>query len=627
MAHTLTGVAGIPWWGVEAYPVAVDAENLFGACGVAPTIHPDMPTVFSDADLVQINCRYSANQPTNAFASCTEWVGTLLCPYLSTRGQSVLESGNKQDLCRYSDGNWAPPFGCWNYIEASMSYTVAYTYFTDTTTPCFVRAPDPVWFNMAGLPFDSTAPRMCTPYATSEADALAGTWTVDNCRFPVCNFGAATGGATRGAAVSAAYGVASGESPNFVCPSADMAFVYTELFDPMVSSTWDTGWITDPSTAYNTPGFAKIYVYVEQDATFEITGGTLDATTSRLHDSAGSQTYRLCWSAGAHDSNTDTGTLCVDVGFMHLIGPFRAKFKSRIGSRIFLTQFPDIAPQLDGNNEFVTSDHFVTIVSGGRRRGPDPCENVVPAYLHDQAFVGAGCSNNQAPTLVDYGGSMQNMPVGQTKLFLCEGDCDYDSDCAEGLLCFERSSRSVTPPGCVAGGPADIDYYDFCYDPGPDWTTANYRWQSLPTTPEAAFSSEVRGGNSVTVYDLHTAISGTAVFNGGYTHTNDTWYICWAFDKYAFFIPWGTLEILPPEIKTDVLNFTVIIANADLSYALEFPDEREEGANQGEPWLWPRLAGPGKVCVFFSNVGIQPYSICTNPTFGPAPPSPVQRHH
>jgi hypothetical protein len=174
----------------------------------------------------------------------------------------------------------------------------------------------------------------------------------------------------------------------------------------------------------------------------------------------------------------------------------------------------------------------------------------------------------------------------------------------------------------VAGGPADIDYYDFCYDPGPDWTTANYRWQSLPTTPEAAFSSEVRGGNSVTVYDLHTAISGTAVFNGGYTHTNDTWYICWAFDKYAFFIPWGTLEILPPEIKTDVLNFTVIIANADLSYALEFPDEREEGANQGEPWLWPRLAGPGKVCVFFPTWAFNHIPFAPIPHLGPLPPLP-----
>lgn len=32
----------------------------------------------------------------------------------------------------------------------------------------------------------------------------------------------------------------------------------------------------------------------------------------------------------------------------------------------------------------------------------------------------------------------------------CEGDCDSDSDCAPGLVCFERDGSWVAIPGCFA---------------------------------------------------------------------------------------------------------------------------------------------------------------------------------
>ena len=32
----------------------------------------------------------------------------------------------------------------------------------------------------------------------------------------------------------------------------------------------------------------------------------------------------------------------------------------------------------------------------------------------------------------------------------CEGDCDYDSDCAAGTLCFHRDG-SESVPGCSGG--------------------------------------------------------------------------------------------------------------------------------------------------------------------------------
>lgn len=47
----------------------------------------------------------------------------------------------------------------------------------------------------------------------------------------------------------------------------------------------------------------------------------------------------------------------------------------------------------------------------------------------------------------------------------CEGDCDSDSDCQSGLICFQRSwAESV--PGCSgAGGSRDVLGKDYCIDP------------------------------------------------------------------------------------------------------------------------------------------------------------------
>ena len=69
--------------------------------------------------------------------------------------------------------------------------------------------------------------------------------------------------------------------------------------------------------------------------------------------------------------------------------------------------------------------------------------------------------------LIDYGGSMQKMPNNpiQTKLGECEGDCDRDSDCQTGMLCYQRSKSSQQVPGCKIGGKMDIPTHDYCYYP------------------------------------------------------------------------------------------------------------------------------------------------------------------
>jgi len=47
-----------------------------------------------------------------------------------------------------------------------------------------------------------------------------------------------------------------------------------------------------------------------------------------------------------------------------------------------------------------------------------------------------------------------------TPLGMCEGDCDYDSDCPN-LLCFQRNAYEGIP-GCTGSGTSG---YDYCYDP------------------------------------------------------------------------------------------------------------------------------------------------------------------
>ncbi|CAB9521159.1 beta-induced protein ig-h3 [Seminavis robusta] len=61
------------------------------------------------------------------------------------------------------------------------------------------------------------------------------------------------------------------------------------------------------------------------------------------------------------------------------------------------------------------------------------------------------------PVLVGFGGEPDpaRFPLG-----LCQGDCDYDWHCDEGLVCFQRNKNDVVP-GCRGGETFDADT-DFC---------------------------------------------------------------------------------------------------------------------------------------------------------------------
>ena len=50
----------------------------------------------------------------------------------------------------------------------------------------------------------------------------------------------------------------------------------------------------------------------------------------------------------------------------------------------------------------------------------------------------------------------------------CHADCDTDSQCADGLYCFQREpgqNADDTPPGCEAAAGKIPNEWDICYDP------------------------------------------------------------------------------------------------------------------------------------------------------------------
>ena len=70
------------------------------------------------------------------------------------------------------------------------------------------------------------------------------------------------------------------------------------------------------------------------------------------------------------------------------------------------------------------------------------------------------CYGVSEPFLTDFGAdpTASELPLG-----LCEGECDTDQDCREGLICFQR--RGLTPvPGCSGVG---LGEYDYCVPPAP----------------------------------------------------------------------------------------------------------------------------------------------------------------
>lgn len=94
-------------------------------------------------------------------------------------------------------------------------------------------------------------------------------------------------------------------------------------------------------------------------------------------------------------------------------------------------------------------------------------------YVGPSAVLPLVCASDQS-TLVEYGmekyDAFSIMPrrLGAPSLTFkgdnpvvilneCEGDCDSDSDCADGLVCLQRDGNSpATVPGCSGTSPSKV---------------------------------------------------------------------------------------------------------------------------------------------------------------------------
>lgn len=59
------------------------------------------------------------------------------------------------------------------------------------------------------------------------------------------------------------------------------------------------------------------------------------------------------------------------------------------------------------------------------------------------------------PELVSFGGSP---PAFRFPLGLCQGDCDSDKDCQNGLVCYQRDGNQNQVPGCTGEDNSKTDY-------------------------------------------------------------------------------------------------------------------------------------------------------------------------
>jgi len=79
-------------------------------------------------------------------------------------------------------------------------------------------------------------------------------------------------------------------------------------------------------------------------------------------------------------------------------------------------------------------------------------ENIFENRGEDRSFF-----SEVLPPIADIGAN----PVADNQvvvLELCQGDCNNDDECAEGLECFQRSAEGGTPPGCTGNANTNWDY-------------------------------------------------------------------------------------------------------------------------------------------------------------------------
>jgi hypothetical protein len=125
------------------------------------------------------------------------------------------------------------------------------------------------------------------------------------------------------------------------------------------------------------------------------------------------------------------------------------------------SSLPSVAPS-DQPSLFVTpSQNHVTDFINPWNLSAKDAPPIVPSSSpsvapSDQPSLSTAPSQNRVIDFIAWNPPAEDRPLGH-----CRGDCDYDTDCAGDMLCFQRSWGSSSAPGCAEDASAP-DFADFC---------------------------------------------------------------------------------------------------------------------------------------------------------------------
>ena len=99
----------------------------------------------------------------------------------------------------------------------------------------------------------------------------------------------------------------------------------------------------------------------------------------------------------------------------------------------------------------LSSAFFFQWTADARLNGPRSLQSQLPAATQFAIQAFRTKKILELVTDEDISGSILNE---------CQGDCDSDDNCDEGLVCFQRHSGDTAVPGCAAGTgiPAVADF-------------------------------------------------------------------------------------------------------------------------------------------------------------------------
>ena len=148
----------------------------------------------------------------------------------------------------------------------------------------------------------------------------------------------------------------------------------------------------------------------------------------------------------------------------------------------FQRDFNDIVPGCSGDVSNNNYDYCIhpSDTASSQNQDDDTLDTLAPTKSSTMAPTTAPTPSTASPTapIIVNTTSTELAIMGNNgdpsnvfPLAVCQGDCDSDSDCEAGLVCFQRSGTE-TVPGCTWASDS-FDGLDFCIDPSNTIDQAN----------------------------------------------------------------------------------------------------------------------------------------------------------